>query len=306
MNVRTKPRRKARLSQEIQWYSFIIPSILCLVMLTYGPLITSVRYSFYRIAAVGLEGTFVGLKNYAILFQSTRFLNAISNTVVLAVLSLIAIPAGFILAIMLQSLRKSKLQSFFRMAFYLPNIITGVSIILMFRYILLTDGGLLNSALSIIAGREISIGWFTDVNVTKFSATILSAWSGIGYAMLINLAGLQSIPGEIYEAADIDGCNARQRLIYITMPNMVNTFSFLLITRFISGFSRFADLYILCGNSPSGAPNYSLQTILMYVYQNSFVSPNYGLASATAMIFFLILFLITLLNLKLTNFGSEK
>ena len=210
------------------------------------------------------------------------------------------------LASVLHSLGRGKTQAFFRVMFYMPNIITGVSVVLLFRYVLMQDGGLLNKALSAVAGHTVAIPWLTDSKLTKLGVTIMSCWTGIGYNMLINLAGLQSIPSEIYEAADIDGCNAWQTWIYIKIPNMTGTFSFLLITNIIGSFSRFTDLFLFSGNSASGKPGYSLQTLLMYIYQYSFESPNYGSSSAGSMILFVIILIITAINLRLTGLGRKE
>lgn len=305
MAKRHKAPLGTRFKIQAQWYSFILPSIVCLILFTYAPLVQCVRYSLYRVNVIGFGEEFIGLKNYVGLLTGSGFPRAVTNTILLALYSLIVIPLGFGLATLLNSLGRGRTQGFFRVMYYMPNIITGVSVVLLFRYVLLKDGGLLNSALSMLVGHEVAIGWLTDSKITKFAVTIMSTWSGLGYAMLINLAGLQSIPSEIYESASIDGCNAYQRWLHICIPNMTSTFSFLLITNIIASFSRFTDLFILSGNSASGKPGYSLQTILMYIYQYSFESPNYGLSSAGAMILFVMVLIVTIFNLKLTGFFDQ-
>jgi len=298
--------RFSTLVQQLEWYSFLLPTLVCLLMLCYLPVFQAVKYSFSSVTTTGFETTYVGFHNYIKLLQSPRFLNAIKNTLILGLYSLVSIPLGFLLASALQNLGKNKTQSFFRVMFYMPNIITGVSVVLMFQYILLQDGGLLNSFLSLFVKGDVHIGWLVDKHFSKIAVTFIAAWRGVGYCMLISLAGLQAIPLEIYESADIDGASKRQRLRYITFPCMVPTFTFLIVTRMISGLARFDDLYMLGGTS--GSPTYSLQTLIMYVYQYSFssVSPNYGMSSAAAMIFFVVVFVTTLANLKITNFGNER
>lgn len=135
----------------------------------------------------------------------------------------------------------------------------------------------------------------------RLRASIIQIWTTLGYNMLICLAGLQSIPTELYEAAMMDGAGSFRRWRYITIPLMRNNFIFLFITGIISGFSRFTDLYILSGNSSSGKPAGSLQTILMYIYQYSFENPSYGLSCAGAVILFIIVFTVTAINLKVTK-----
>ena len=292
--------------KQLTWYSFLLPTILCLIALTYVPMFTSIKYSFYDVSVVGIGEEFIGLRNYRTLLSSSSFSKAVWNTIILAVLDLSVIPIGMILASLINSLGKNKLQSFFRIGFYMPNVITGVSVIMLFQVVLKEQGGILNNFLSLLVQHPVEIGWLSDSTYAKLGATIISVWRGSGYAMLICLAGLQSIPSEIYEASEVDGCSGLQKWIYITVPQMKKTFVFLLTTNLIASFSRFTDLYVLSNNSASGRPGGSLQTILMYIYQYSFETPNYGMSSAGAMIFFAIVFLVTLLNLKLTGFFKNE
>lgn len=297
---------KSRIKHEAQWYSFILPTLICLALLTYLPMINSVKYSLYRVSIVGFGEKFIGLKNYQALLSSPGFWRALSNTLVLALMALIIIPIGFILAVQINSLGRTKAQAFFRASFYLPKMLTGVSVVMMFRFVLLRDGGLINAFLSLFTSQPVQIGWLTDPNYSKISATILLVWQSLGYIMLLNLAGIQSIPLEIYEAAEIDGCNMPQKHLYITVPNMSNTFTFIFITNIISSLARFSDLFVLGGNSPAGNPAGSLQTILMYIYQYSFASPNYGISTAGSMILFVMIFIVTLVNLKVTGFFKSN
>ena len=211
------------------------------------------------------------------------------------------IPLGLILASFVNSFGRTRIQSVFRVGFFIPNVISTISIVLVFKYVLLKNGGLLNSFLSLFSSTPVTIGWLTDSSINKIGATIMSVWHGLGYSMLICLAGLQSIPKELYEAAEIDRANALQRWRYITLPNMVSILVFLLITNTISGFSRFGDFFVIGFNSSSGGSRAALQTLLMYIYQYSFDSPQYGLSSAGAMILFVIVFIVTMINMKLTR-----
>ena len=176
----------------------------------------------------------------------------------------------------------------------------------MFSVVLQGNGGLLNTFLSAILGREITIGWISDAKYSKIGATILWCWSNMGYAMLINLASLQSIPGELYEAATVDGASPWNTIRYITIPLMKNCFTFLLVTGIINGLSRFTDLYIIGKNSAAGIPSGTLQTILMYIYQFSFDVPQFGLSSAGAIILFLLVFVFTMINVKMTGFLNDE
>lgn len=301
-----KKRLGIRLKKELEWYSFLIISIITLIALTYIPMLSTIKYSFYDTRILNFGGEFNGLTNYKVLMANDSFLRSMGNTFVLAFLSLLQIPISFILASLINSIGKGTAQSFFRVSYYLPNIITGVSVVLIFQVVLKENGGLLNNFLSAITGQEVAIGWLSNAKFSKFGATILNLWQNTGYAMLICLASLQSIPSEIYEAAEVDGANGIKKWWYITIPNMKTCFAFLFITTLINGLARFTDLFIIGGNSATGRPGGSLQTLLMYIYQYSFEYPQYGMASAGAMILFGITFVVTLFNLKLTGFFKKR
>jgi ABC-type sugar transport system permease subunit len=288
-------------------YSFIIVSIVTLFVLVYIPTFTTVNYSFHNIGIVGFgENEFVGLDNYRTLITNSTFSKAIGNTILMAVMGLLTIPVGFILAVLINSLGRGKLQEFFRVGFYLPNIITGVSVYLIFRVVLMSDGGLLNNALSAIVGHKVMIGWLADPKFARWGVTIIWVWMNAGYSMLMNLASLQAIPTDLYEAASIDGANAIQKLISITIPNMKSCFALLFVTGMINGLARFTDIFILGGMDCYGGAGGTLQTILMYVYQYSFETPNYGIASAGAMVLFVLVFIMTMVNVKLTGFLKDE
>lgn len=287
-------------------YSFIIVSLVTLAVLVYLPMLTTIDYSFRRIGMVGFGDEWVGLENYRMLFSQSTFWKAIGNTIILAFMGLLTIPVGFLLAVLINSLGRGKLQEFFRVGFYLPNIITGVSVYLIFRVVLMSDGGLLNNFLSAIVGHKVTIGWLADPKFGRWGVTILWVWMNMGYSMLMNLASLQSIPTDLYEAASIDGANAVQKLISITIPNMKSCFSLLFVTGMINGLARFTDIYILGGSDCYGGAGGTLQTILMYVFQFSFETPNYGVASAGSMVLFVLVFIMTMVNVKLTGFLKDE
>lgn len=295
-----------RLRESLKWYTFILPSIACLVIMTYIPTFTSFRYSFYDINAIGSVGKYIGLKNYTSLLASTAFQHALINTVILIAVNYLVIPIGMILASFINSLGKSRTQAFFRIGYFVPNVISTISIIMVFKYVLLQNGGLLNSMLSALAGHEVAIGWITDPNINKFGVSIMSIWQNLGYTMLICLAGLQSIPRELYEAAEVDSANAVKRWWHITVPNMTSIFAFLFITSTISGFSRFTDLYVLSFNSAAGGSKSSLQSLLMYIYQFSFENPKFGFSSAGVMILFVIVLIVTVINMRLTKVLNDR
>ena len=144
------------------WLTFLLPTFICLLILTYIPTIKAVNYSFHDVNVIGEIQSNVGFQNYKVLLESSGFRKSILNTLILALMSLLAIPLGFVIACGANGVRNKKAQTVFRLGFYMPNIITGVSIVLIFQYILQVDNGLINLALSNILGKKIEIGWLSD------------------------------------------------------------------------------------------------------------------------------------------------
>ena len=301
----SKARRKRALRENLTWYSFIIVTLLAVILLVYVPTITTVVYSLSDVSLKGLETTFIGTHNYEVIFAMGSFWRSILNTLGLSALGLLTIPLGFLLANAINSLGRGPTQSFFRVSFYMPNIITGVSVILIFQIVLKGNDGMLNNFLGLLVGQKVTIGWLSSAQYAWFGATILYIWSNLGYSMLMNLSSMQAIPTELYEAAAIDGASPFQQMIHITIPNMRACYTFLFVTGMISGLARFTDLYIIGGNSASGKPGGALQTILMFIFQYSFDSPQYGMSSAGAVVLFALTLAFTLVNVRVTGMLKE-
>lgn len=148
-----------RFKKQIEWYSFIIVTLVALILFVYKPMITTIKYSFYDVSTMGFSERFIGLGNYEFLLKNPAFFKAMGNTLVLGVMGLLTLPLGFILASLINSVTGKKLQSFFRVGFYMPNIITGVTIVMIFQIILKGYQGSLNVFLSALLRMNVEIGW---------------------------------------------------------------------------------------------------------------------------------------------------
>jgi ABC-type sugar transport system permease subunit len=164
----------------------------------------------------------------------------------------------------------------------------------MFNYVFQPDWGLLNGALRAIGVNQLPL-WLADprydLTGSRAAATILAVWAGLGYFIIIVLAGLQAIPTDLYDAAAIDGASPLQSWWYVTLPSLRPTFIFLIITGSIDQLARFSDLWTLGG--PGGSPARSLQSIVMYIFQQGFVGSDFSLAAAAAVVFFMIVLVVT-------------
>jgi ABC-type sugar transport system permease subunit len=183
-----------------------------------------------------------------------------------------------------------------KVIYFLPQLTSSVAVAMMFNYVFQPDWGLLNGTLRALGLDQVPL-WLADPRLSlggsRAAVTLLAVWAGVGYFIIIVLAGLQSIPNDLYDAAAIDGASPVQAWWYVTLPSLRPTFIFLLITGSIDALSRFGDLWTLGG--PGGSPARSLQSIVMFMFQAGFESNDYALAATTAVVFFLIVLLVTLI-----------
>ncbi|MFC4602028.1 carbohydrate ABC transporter permease [Cohnella hongkongensis] len=255
------------------------------------PMIESFRLSMTR----GSSERFVGFDNYSRVLTSETFYHAVYNTLYITVFQLlIALPVGFIIACLINSLSKGK--NFFKVMFYLPNVTSMVAAATVFLAVLHPEG-LLNFALSKL-GFSTTI-WLAHPITAKWGVILLSVWNWLGFVIIINLANLQSISTDYYEAASVDGATRFQQWRYITIPNMTGSLGVLFIVGWIGGLQRFSDAYMLGGLQ--GSPARSLHTIVGFVFERGFGGHEYGLASAASYVLFVFILFITFLNTKLSK-----
>jgi len=285
-----------QLRKSLIWYVFIAPTFILFGLFVAYPTFETFRLSFFREVATHQE--FVGALHYVRLLSNQVFLASLLNTAFLGIIFLmIIIPLSLVMASLLNNLRVW--PNFFKAIYFLPQITSTVAVALVFSYVFQPNWGLINGLL-----REAGVSplplWLAEpryvLTGSRAAATILAVWVALGYYMLIFQAGLQAVPAELYDAARVDGAGPLQTWWFITLPSLRPTFIFLYITGTIDAMSRFSDLWMLGG--PAGTPARSLQTIVMYVYQTAFESNDFNLASAAAVILFVIVLLLTMLNFR--------
>lgn len=244
----------------------------------------------------GVNGVYVGLDNYKEVLNNPDFYQAMGNTIYMGVLSIaIGFPSSFLLACLINKTAKGK--NFFKSVYFLPNIVSIVAISMIFRYFFAaTREGVLNSFLGLFGVKP--LGWLTNPKLAGLSVVLMGCWQ-IGYDAIIFLAGLQTIPRELYEAAEIDGAGEFQKWRSVTIPCMRPIFSFMLIMMTISQLKRFSDVYII--GTPTGNPSGSLMTIVLYIYRIAFQGKVVGYASAAAYILFVVVMAFTLVNMRISR-----
>lgn len=293
-------RRASRWWRTAAPYTFISPFYL--VFLAFGllPIVFSMVVSLYDWTGIR-PGGFVGLQNYEVLLRDPQFYTALSNTVYVWAGS---VPAMIVLALVFAVLINAsfvKFRNVFRTVYFLPVVTSLVVTGLIFSQLFSTSFGLVNSVLQSFGLAPIN--WLSDPTWMKLTLILALLWRWIGNDMVIMLAGLQNIPGDLYEAARVDGAGGLQTFWRITVPLMRPVILFDLIISTIGTFNLFAEPYVLFG--PDGGVSQAGLVTGTLLYQNSFVYFKFGYGAAIAWVVALIIFALSMLQLKLGNQDAQ-
>lgn len=281
--------------QEVVWaYFFLAPTILGLFLFILGPAIASLVLAFVSTNFItGFE--WVGFANFAELFSDGTFWISVANTVEYAIGNVVpAVIIGLGIAIALN--QQIRGVSFFRTLYFLPVVTPIVSSSLIWAWAYESHFGVFNYFLRLVGLHPIP--WLTDTSWALPSIIVWSIWAGIGYPVILFLAGLQSVPRELVEAAKLDGANPWQSFRHITFPAISPATFFIVILLVIGAFQVFTQTYVMT----DGGPGYSTYTIVMYLYVMGWNNFRFGYASAVALVLFVILAVITLLQFTLQKY----
>ena len=289
--------------QKISYFFIAVPAILFFIFQLI-PVFISFIWSFTEYNVVKAP-KFVGLANYKnIFFNDPLFWIAIKNTVIYVIG---VVPIGVCLSLLLAVAidKKIKLKNFFKSIFFLPTVTAIIAVSVIWKWLYAGQKyGLFNYFLIKLGFSPID--WLTDPNWLLPSIMIMSIWAGVGYNMIIFLAGLQTIPPGMYEAAEIDGAGFWRKFFHITLPLLKPTIVFVTMMSFIFSFQVFDQVYIMTGGQGGiGGVLNSALTIVAYLYDRGFQKFQMGYASALAYIVFLLIFLLTMANKKLMKSNIE-
>jgi multiple sugar transport system permease protein len=266
------------------------------------PVISAFIISFtdFDIYALGSFSTvrIIGFRNYVRLFEDPLFWSSLKNTayyVVLATPLSITVSLG---AAMLLNSRLVKYKAVFRLSYFIPYITTLVAVAIVWRFIYHPKFGIVNFALGLVGINPID--WLGDSNWAMPAIVLMAVWKSFGYNMIIFIAGLQSIPEDLYEAAFIEGANWWQRFKSITLPMLAPTTLFISIITIVGYFQLFAEPYIMT----QGGPLNSTLSIVQYMYQEGFKWWNMGYSASIAFVLFFIILVVTVIQFKLQKSPS--
>jgi multiple sugar transport system permease protein len=283
-------------------YLLIVPGMALFLVWTMFPLIYAFVMSFFQWNPnPAATSPFSGLENYTRALRDPIFYQALRNTFLYTVITVVGqMAAGLAVAVLLNS--RIVGRSFFRIFYYLPVVCSWVVVSIIFSYIFST-GGLVDyvfgNVLHLISPQQ---NWLGDTTLALPTLMILGVWKGVGWNMVIFLAGLQGIPSEIYEAARVDGASSWQLFTRITLPLLRPTISFASVILTIGAFGTFIPMFVLT----KGGPLHSTETLLTYAYTNAFSSFDFGYGAALTYMFAALIFVLAIIQIRVTRARTQS
>ncbi|OGU28032.1 MAG: hypothetical protein A2X66_01580 [Ignavibacteria bacterium GWA2_54_16] len=271
--------------------SFLAPSLLHLTVFVFTPIIFAAYLSLHRWDVVVADKPFVGLGNFKEMASDPNFWNALKNTFYY----ILNVPIGMIISLAIALVMNHRLKgvTFLRALYFLPSVTSFVAIALVWMWIYHPTFGAANTLLGLVGLGPLQ--WLNATETAMLSVIIFSVWLGLGYQMVIFLAGLQGIPEHLLDAARIDGATPWQRFWRVTFPLLKPTTFFILVTSLISSFQVFTSIYVMT----AGGPVRSTDVIVYHIYQAAWEELRMGYASAMAWVLFVIIVIITWIQFRL-------
>ncbi|MCA1221449.1 carbohydrate ABC transporter permease [Streptomyces sp. 8L] len=287
-----RPLRR-KLTDQARAYAFLLGGLICFALFSWYPAIRAVIISFQKYIP-GSSPQWVGTRNFTQVFQDPEFAAAWRNTFYFTLIALlIGFLVPFVTALVLNEMRHAK--SFFRVVVYLPVMIPPVVSALLWKWFYDPGAGLANEALRFL--HLPTSNWTNGTSTALVSIVLVSTWANMGGTVLIYLAALQGIPGELYEAAELDGANILQRVRHVTIPQTRFIMLMLMLLQIIATMQVFTEPYVITG----GGPQDSTVSVLYLIYKYAFQYNNFGGACALSVMLLVLLGIFSALYLRLTR-----
>lgn len=281
-------------------YLFLTPALLVIAVFILYPIAAVVYYGFTDYSIV-TPPIWVGLRNYQQLLHDQVFWLALKNSFIYLLVTPILIFLCIILAIVVN--RKLPGINGFRALYYIPVISGSIAVGISWRLMLDTNG-LLNSLLVSLGFIKEPVQWLAEPRYSLAIAMLLTIWMGLGYYMMIFLAGLQNISEDLYDAAVIDGCNAWQKHWYVSLPGLRPQITFVAVISSLAALEVYNEIFILYG--PGGGILNSAVTMVFYLWRQAFRLHHAGMASAVAMVLLVITLIFSIVNIRSLERGTEE
>jgi multiple sugar transport system permease protein len=281
------------LKRNLSGYLFLLPALAIFALFVWYPVVLGFIMSFQSIDMIN-PAVWVGWSNYQHVFSDPLFGIAWRNTLAFTGYALLfGYVMPIVLALLINEMRHGK--GFFRLAFYLPVMLPPIVTVFLWRWIYNPDSGLLNALLSLVhlPGRL----WLENAGTALPALVIVATWSAAGSTMLIYLAALQGVPATLYEAAEIDGANLRERLWHVTLPTIRPIMLLLLVLQIIATMQVFIEPFTITDGGPQNATT----SVLLLIYNYAFQNADFGEASALGVMLFLVLAVFALIYMRMTS-----
>jgi multiple sugar transport system permease protein len=274
----------------------MLPSFLILGAFVIYPIVQSFLFSFQNIT-IGGSSTWIGLGNYVTLAKDPQFWNALGVTLEFTVVSVVVlVVVGFVLALLLQ--REGIVTRIVRSIFFFPTIVSLVTIGLVWKFLLDPNIGLVGGIFDLIGVPPVA--WLTSTSLALPTVIFVNIWKNLGFAMILLLAGLKGVPQERYEAAKLDGAATLQTIRYITLPGIRPTMLFATLILTIQTLQVFDLVYVMT----DGGPLFTTDSLVNLIYRDGFVNYQTGYASAVSFVLFLIIIIISALQLRFFRYND--
>jgi sn-glycerol 3-phosphate transport system permease protein len=300
LHVSARPRRglRAWLARRAWPYLLLAPSLVLLGAFTYMPIVRVVWESLYETSHATAKSAFVGLGNYTTVFSDKAFTQSVINNLVYAAGTVpISMALALLFALALQ--RSGRINSVLRALMLFPSMVPLVAAASLFFFIFLPGVGLADYYLAKVGLR--GLNWLGDPDVALWSLIAITVWKNAGYYMLFYLAGLQTLPGEVLEAATIDGANGWQRLRHVIVPLLGPTNAFVLVIALINVLTQVDHVIVLT----KGGPSNSTKLVLYYIFEQAHENFAYGKAAAASVISVAVLLAMSVVSLKTMERGAH-
>jgi multiple sugar transport system permease protein len=278
-------------------WAFVAPALGLIGVFFFVPVLGGLLLSFtdFDVYAIGRPDTarFMGLANYLQVLRSPDFWRALGNTLYFVLVGGPLSVAASLVAAMLVSSKLARFPGLYRSIFFMPVVTTLVAVAIVWRYLYHPQYGLLNWALGAVGVP--AVDWLGDPHWAMFAIIVMAVWKNFGYNMLIFVAGLQSIPEELYEAAHLDGAGGWARFRHITLPSLGPTFLFVGVMTMIGNFQLFSEPYVMTQGGPMGAT----RTVVLLMYEEGFRWWRMGMGAALAFVLFVIMLAGTMVQMRL-------
>jgi raffinose/stachyose/melibiose transport system permease protein len=292
-----RPRRaKWRRRSGLIGLLFIWPALLLYLVFSVYPILRTVEISFTNWDGLSTHYDYVGWANYIKALGDGIWWQSLWHGVFFSAMALIFMNGiGLLLALIVDGTKRG--QTIYRALFYLPPVLSGVVVALIFKWFYEPYGGPLNSALQSLGLTSLTHAWLGDSATAIWCVSIASIWAGIGYPFLLFLAGLQGVPAELYEAAQLDGANTWHQFRHVTVPFLIPVGTVVSILTILGAMQLFNIVIAMTG----GGPGYATEVPVLHIYREAFKSTHFGYATALSMVFGAILFVVSIVQLQISR-----